>query len=266
MRFFLTCFLLAVLNCAQAEVLAGWEGFANESSTRVNHLTWQGFLNKYLYRDESDQTYVDYSRVSKEDASNVHTYIQTLETINPLKLNANEQKAYWVNLYNAATVAVILDEYPIKSIRDIDRRFTLVPGGPWDRKLVTLNDQPLTLNNIEHDIVRPKFNDFRIHFALNCASIGCPNLADSAYTAENIEQLLTQATLEFINHPRGVDIEDNKLTVSSIFKWYRDDFVDSEKALPNFLAQFAEPKLQMQLKAYRGKIKYKYDWALNEVK
>lgn len=258
--------LLLSISMAQANILPGWEGSDPASTAIVDHSNWQHFLDTYLETDAFGQTYFSYSKVTRTDRKALVLYIKALEAINPLKLNADEQKAYWFNLYNALTVSVILDAYPIASIRDIGSRFAgLIKSGPWKLDVTTINNRALSLDDIEHNIVRPKFQDYRVHFAFNCASMGCPNLAHTAYSGRNIETLLAEAERAFINHQRGVRIQHGQLIVSKIFDWYQSDFVNDEKELANFLAQSAEPKLAAQLKGYRGNIKYEYDWSLNEV-
>jgi hypothetical protein len=260
--------LIALLSLpfTYAETLAGWSGVHESSTETVDHEIWQSFLDTYLAKDTFGQTYFAYSKVSRNERGRLTVYVRQLSQIDPLTLNHSEQKAFWINLYNAVTVQMILEAYPIKSIRDIGSSLGgIIPGDPWKLKLVTINDQMLSLDDIEHGIVRPKFSDYRVHFALNCAAMGCPNLSENAFSGENIESLLADAEVSFINHQRGVRIQGGRLIVSKIFDWYQDDFVFDKKELPTFLSTFAEPKLRAQLKAYTGKIKYEYDWSLNEV-
>ncbi|WP_320824509.1 DUF547 domain-containing protein [Reinekea sp.] len=258
----LWCFCLPL---AQAEILTGWHGADRQSTQVVDHAHWQMFLDTFLDIDNFGQTYFDYARVSRAQIAQLGAYLTELQAIDPLKLNKPEQMAYWINLYNALTVSVILDEYPVKSIRNIGGPLGgFIPTGPWSNKLIRINGQMLSLDDIEHAIVRPKFNDYRVHFAFNCAAKGCPNLAKQAFTGANIETLLNSAQMAFINHQRGVRVQDGRLIVSKIFDWYQEDFVPKEEDLPLFLAQFAEPKLRAQLKGYRGRITYEYDWSLNE--
>lgn len=264
----LLAFLLSIsmASASDLKLLPGWEGYNEDSTTTLDHASWQLFLDTYLMRDDFGQTYFAYAKVSKAEMLNLRSYIRYLESFDPLELNADEQKAYWINLYNAATVEVVLKAYPVKSIRNIGGSFGgLVPSGPWKQDVVMVNNQALSLDDVEHGILRPKYLDHRIHYAVNCASMGCPNLAETAYTGDNIEQLLVEAEQDFVNHQRGVRFQGGRLIVSKIFDWYRDDFVENEEDLPKFLAQFAEPKLRAQLNAYNGRIRYEYDWALNEV-
>jgi len=258
----LWCFCLPL---AQADLLPSWHGADMQSTRVVDHSQWQMFLDTFLDTDDFGQTYFDYARVSRAQIGQLSVYMSALQAIDPLELNKSEQMAYWINLYNAMTVQVILGDYPVKSIRNIGGALGgFIPTGPWTNKLVRINGQMLSLDDIEHRIFRPKFNDHRVHFAFNCGAKGCPNLAAQAFTGTNIETLLSTAQWSFINHQRGVRIQDGRLIVSKIFAWYREDFVSREQDLPLFLAQFAEPKLRAQLKGYRGRITYEYDWSLNE--
>jgi hypothetical protein len=248
-----------------AEILPSWGAHDDSSTEVIDHQAWQNFLDRYLLTDDFGQTYFAYSKVSRGERGDLNSYIRMLEGIDPQSLNADEQKAYWFNLYNAVTVKVVLEAYPVKSIRDIGGSFGgLVKSGPWKTKVVRVNGEELSLDDIEHGIVRPKYNDYRVHFAFNCASMGCPNLASTAYSGENIESLLVEAERSFINHQRGVRFQGGRLIVSKIFDWYMTDFVQDESQLPEFLARYAEPKLRAQLKGYEGRIRYEYDWSLNE--
>lgn len=258
--------VLTIIPATQAnELLDGWAGYDNSNSDTVDHTLWQDFLDSYLDTDDFGQTYFAYASVTSADRTQLNRYIRQLEARNPLTLSRDEQKAYWTNLYNAATVRVVLNDYPVDSIRDIGGRFGgFFKTGPWKEPVVSVNEQALSLDDIEHGIVRPKYQDHRVHYAFNCAAMGCPNLSGVAYTGSNIEALLQDAERDFVNHQRGVRIQGGTLIVSKIYKWYLDDFVDSEDQLPLFLAESAEPKLRAQLKGYSGNIRYEYDWSLNE--
>ena len=248
-----------------AEALPGWAASDGQSTQVVDHGAWQRFLDTFLHTDAAGQTYLDYARVTPSHRAQLSAYLTELQAIDPLTLNRAEQQAYWLNLYNAATVEVVLGDYPVKSIRAIGGAFGgLVPTGPWSAERVRVNNQMLSLDDIEHGIFRPKFNDYRAHFAFNCGAKGCPNLAAQAFTGLTLEAELNAAARAFINHPRGVRLQDGSLTLSKIFDWYRADFVAEERDLPILLAAFAEPMLRAQLADYNGRISYEYDWSLNE--
>ena len=177
-------------------------------------------------------------------------------------MNRVEQKAYWINLYNGFTVKLILDNYPVKSILKISNG--LIKSGPWNMKLLNVEGEDLALNDIEHRILRPIWKDNRIHYAVNCASLGCPNLQPEPYTSENTEALLDRAAREYVNHSRGVSFEGNQLKLSSIYNWYQADFGGSKETLIRDLQKFALGDLAVKLQGFDGRIKYSYDWNLNE--
>jgi len=228
---------------------------------KVDHQIFQDILNRYL--DDNDPSGInrfDYAAVSKEDKQALKNYLKYLSEINITKLNKDEQMAYWINMYNALTINTILEKYPVKSIKDI--KSGIFTPGPWKLKLITVENIELSLNDIEHSILRPIWKDKRIHYAVNCASLGCPNLSKSVYSANNLEKMLNSAAYDYINHPRGVKIENNKLILSSIYNWYKDDF-GSKKELLQHLAEYTEGPMKEKLNSWNGSIKYGYDWDLN---
>ncbi len=162
-------------------------------------------------------------------------------------LRRPEQLAYWINLYNALTVQVVLDHYPVASIHDIAISPGLLAIGPWDKPLIEIEGAAVSLNDIEHRILRPIWRDPRIHYAVNCASIGCPDLQARAFTAETAEALLEAAARAYVNHPRGARVEAGELTVSSIYAWYREDFGGTEAGVIAHLKRYAAPELAKAL-------------------
>ena len=174
-----------------------------------------------------------------------------------------EQFAYWVNLYNALTVRVVLDHYPVASIRDLYISPGLFAKGPWGRQLVEVEGEGLTLNDIEHRILRPIWGDPRIHYAVNCASIGCPNLLAEAFTAGTSDRLLDSAARAYVNHPRGVSLQGDGITVSSIYNWFASDFDADGGVLPHLL-RHASAELAEQLQRRPRIVDYVYDWSLND--
>jgi hypothetical protein len=180
------------------------------------------------------------------------------------RLNRNEQKVYWVNLYNALTVQLVLDHYPVKSIRDINISPGIFSKGPWQKKLLTIQAEALSLDDIEHRILRPIWKDNRIHYAVNCASLGCPNLLPEAFSAEKMEAQLDKGARDFINHSRGVAVDGKNLKLSKIYDWFSEDFSGSSGGVIQHLLGFAAPDLARTLASFRGKISFDYDWRLNE--
>lgn len=223
------------------------------------------FLNKYGVQ-QGDISLIRYSAVTADDKAALEGYIETLSKAGPPNGTDEEKMVYWFNLYNAETIIVILDNYPVKSIREIGGSF--ISKGPWGDKTLTVAGKPMSLNNIEHDTVRAQYNEPRIHYAFNCASISCPDLKLSAWEAETFDADLSAAATAYINSDRGVAVDDKgRLTVSSIFKWYKQDFGNgSEADVLAHLAKYATGNKKAAITA-AGKVKkYDYDWNLNEIK
>jgi hypothetical protein len=242
-----------------------WNTHDPAATAVVDHSAWDRFLTRYLVTDHpSGINRVRYDDVTAEDRDRLKSYIDDLQDVAVSRLNRNEQEAYWINLYNAGTVQVILDHYPVSSITEIDLSRGLFSRGPWEAKLFEVEGEEVSLNDVEHRILRPIWKDQRIHYAVNCASIGCPNLLDRAYTAENLEMLLDKGAREYINHPRGVSFQGNKLVISSIYDWFQEDFHGSEEGVLRHLRDYANPDLAARLESYSGRIGYEYDWSLNE--
>ncbi len=258
---------MQVVAAPEPDLWTRWETHDPASTRTVDHTQWGRFLDDYLVVNHpSGITRVQYADVVPEDKQRLENYLAKLKAIPVTRLRRAEQRAYWINLYNALTVNVILDHYPVDSIKDID----ISPGwfsfGPWDAKLLEIEGEKVTLNDIEHRILRPIWQDNRIHYAVNCASLGCPNLKPEPFTADNTEQLLDEAAGEYINHERGVKLEGKRLTLSSIYKWFQVDFGGSEAAVIGHLLKYARPSLANSLKALDGKVRYEYSWELNDTK
>ncbi len=252
------------LSAPKPDLWPRWEANDAKSATIVDHAAWGAFLQKYLVTNHpSGINRVRYGAVTPEDRRSLDGYVARLSSVRVAGLNRTEQKAYWINLYNALTVRVILERYPVKSIRDI-RLGGLFSSGPWDAKLVTVEGEKVSLNDIEHRILRPIWRDNRIHFAVNCASIGCPNLAAEPFTAATTERLLDEAARAYVNHPRGVSVAGGRLTASSIYDWYQADFDGSEEGVLRHFRAYAAPALATALAVVSGSFRYRYDWSLNE--
>ena len=254
---------LAAMAAPKAELWPRWEAHEPASERRIDHAPWTTFLQRHLRTDRVPHR-LDYGGVSEADRDTLDGYLRTLEATAVSRHSRDQQFAYWVNLYNAATVKLVLEHYPVKSITKIKSGF--FSFGPWDRKLLTVEGQELSLNDIEHRILRPIFADPRIHYAVNCASIGCPSLASEAFTAARMEELLDAAARRYINSPRGAKIDDGELIVSSIYDWFMADFGGDEAGVLAHLRQYADAKLRRQLHGRTKIDDYAYDWALNDVR
>jgi hypothetical protein len=181
-----------------------------------------------------------------------------------------EALAYWGNLYNAVTLKVVIDRYPVASIRDIKGGSWLDPKaylGPWREPRVTVEGgRRLSLDDIEHAIMRPTFKDPRVHYVVNCASYGCPNLMERAWRAATLEADLEAAARAYVNHPRGVAVlPSGALRVSSIYRWFIEDFGGTDDGVLAHLRSHAAPALAQRLAGTPSIAEHDYDWSLNRV-
>jgi uncharacterized protein DUF547 len=240
-----------------------WEQQSPSDTRSIEHGAWDTFLRKYLDTGHPSGIHrMNYKAVTADDRRALEGYLGRLQSTPVSGYNRREQQAYWINLYNALTVKVILDHYPVKSIRSIKPNF--LTSGPWDLKLVTVEGERLSLNDIEHRILRPIWKDPRLHYAVNCASLGCPNLAGVAYASENLDRLLTEGAVAYVNHPRGASFRNGRLRVSSIYEWFQDDFGGSAMQVLEHLRRYARGELAERLKGYDGRLEDDYSWELNE--
>ena len=242
-----------------------WQSHDADSSVIVDHADWNLILQRYV--DASHPSGINrfnYTGVIPKDRQVLRDYLQKMQNIEVSGLKRDEQKAFWINLYNALTVDVILDHYPVKSIRDIDISPGIFSNGPWDAKLLEIEGEKVSLNDIEHRILRPIWQDNRVHYAVNCASLGCPNLQPLSFTTQNLDMLLDKAARDFINHPRGVSFINNKLEVSSIYFWFQEDFGASENGIIQHLRKYLAPENLKKLDLVKKKIRQQYVWSLNE--
>lgn len=165
--------------------------------------------------------------------------------------STNDKIAYWINVYNAYTIKLIIDNYPVKSIKDI--------YSPWKLEFFKINNEPMSLGDVEHEILR-KFGDPRIHFAINCASRSCPRIIQTTYRGRNLDRLLERQTIEYINNPDLNMVTDKSYKLSKLFSWFGKDFKMKDKTIVNFVNKFSDIKIVNQKNL--GFIKY--DWELNE--
>ncbi|MEQ9402091.1 MAG: DUF547 domain-containing protein [Cyclobacteriaceae bacterium] len=241
--FFLALFLLTDLS----------------AQSGVSHQSLNELLQKYV----DNEGMVNYKGLATE-RSKLKSYLKTLESNEPKdSWTENEKLAYWINAYNAYTLELILEHYPVKSIKDIGAAIKIpFVNTPWDVKFINIGDEPKDLNNIEHGIIRKEFEEPRIHFALVCAAVSCPKLQNTAYLPEKLDAQLTKAAKDFLNTPSKNEVKSSsKASLSKLFSWYRGDFT-KKTSLEEYINQYSEVKLEG-----RAKFEFKdYDWALNEQK
>ena len=225
------------------------------ASTGADHSVFNKLLQQYVKDGRVD--YAGFQSVEKK----LDQYLDSLEKVDISMLSRDEQFAFYANAYNAWTIKLILSKYPkIKSIKSLG----VFNTGPWKKKVVRLKGEKISLDNVEHDILRPQFKDPRVHFAINCAAKSCPPLRPEAFRGDILNQQLDDSTRSFINDPKSYRLEGNNLYVSRIFKWFSEDFRDGALA---FFQQYAEGELKERLsKSGKINVKYlKYDWSLNGI-
>jgi hypothetical protein len=262
-------FVLAIAPAGaapDAELWDRWLPSDPKSPITVDHYEWSRMLETYLVRGEDGVNRFDYAAVSAHDRATFLGYLDTLAQVPISECRRDEQLAYWINLYNALTVRVVLDHYPIDSILDIDISPGFFSNGPWQKKLFTVEGEAVSLDDIEHTILRPIWRDPRLHYALNCASIGCPELHAEAFTANNAERLLDESARAYINHPRGVEATPRGFKLSEIYSWYSDDFGADDEEILAHIRTFADPSLAAALDSGGEIAGYRYDWQLNDVR
>jgi hypothetical protein len=212
-----------------------------------NHDVWNRLLQKHV----SEQGKVNYKGF-KTDKTEFYGYLNSLSKTPPEDTwSKNETLAYWINVYNAFTIKLILDNYPTKSIKDLK--------DPWNHRFIKIGNKWYTLNDIEHRIIR-KMDEPRIHFALVCAAVSCPRLYNKAFTAKDLETDLDVLTRGFLSDSTKNEISENDIKLSKIFKWYGGDFKTSETSLIDFINQYTDVRISDKAhKSYKD-----YNWDLNE--
>ncbi|MFZ4632870.1 MAG: DUF547 domain-containing protein [Saprospiraceae bacterium] len=228
----------------------------SSDSAPVSHELWNTLLRKHV----DEQGWVDYKGF-RQDSTELNRYLSLLESSHPddKSWSRNEQMAYWINAYNAYTVKLIVQHYPVASIKDIKKGVAFV-NSVWDIKWIKIGGYTYDLNNIEHNILRPVFKDARVHAAVNCASYSCPKLRAEAYTAEKLDKQLEDAMRTFVNDPLRNQVTADNPRVSEIFKWFGGDFSDNAGSVKAFINKYAAQKM-----TENASLTYiDYDWRLNE--
>ncbi|WP_419907321.1 DUF547 domain-containing protein [Hoeflea sp.] len=254
----------ALTKTGTAQAASPMTALRPRGSGTVDHAAFGQILRAYVVSDAEAYNTVDYRRLKSDGHRALKSYIVAMQQVRPTTLSVAEGHAYWINLYNAATLDVVTDYYPVTSIKKINLGGGGIFGsGPWSRKILTVEGAQLSLDDIEHRIVRPLFSDPMSHYGLNCASYSCPNLFVEAYTARNVDRLLAQNARDYVNHSRGVAVRGGRITASKIYSWYAGDF-GGKSRLKQHWSAFAEPQHKAAIGA-ASLGRFVYDWSLNDV-
>ena len=226
------------------------------------HTAWTELLGRYVVEAEDGVNRFDYGGLkdNDDDRAALAAYIQSFETLDFDSLTDDEAFAAWANLYNALTIDHMIGRYPVRSIRS---GYII---GPWKRVKTVADGREVSLDDIEHKILRVDWDEPRVHYAVNCASIGCPNLQTRAWEAATLDADLDVAASDFVNHPRGVSVRSRGgLKVSTIYKWFKEDFGGNEAGVIEHLLEHANDETRTAIEANRDIRGYDYDWDLNDV-
>ena len=254
--FFLSLLMLAPV--AQAQNAMEFFGRDGSKNSTIDYRHYEGFMTQYAKSFNNGIIGFDYANIPIAGRNMIKKQIADLQSIIITQYTKEAQLAYWINLYNMITLDMALSNYPIKSIRDVK--------DVWKRKSVTVQGQELSLDDIEHKIIRPLHNDFRIHAALNVASLSSGNLPKKAY-GKNINQELDTAMREWVARDSTFNIQGKNITISEVFKWYKEDFGNGQEAILDRVSKYLpEDKQNVFNNTENKKIRYAYDWALNNTK
>jgi hypothetical protein len=258
---------LEALLAPRARLWERWTAQDAGSRLVLDHGAWDTFLRRHRHVLADGSARISYAAVTPAERQELEAYLSALADVPVDRLARPEQYAFWVNLYNALTVRTVLLAFPVASIRDINLSGALLLRGPWDTHLITVAGEKLTLNDVEHRILRPIWRDPRTHYVLNCASIGCPDVPPQALTGQNAEALREEGARAFVNHPRGVGVlaDGSGLRLSSIYNWFAEDFGGEDGVIPHLL-RYAAPPLAEAIRRTPRVAGFAYDWSLNGVR
>ncbi len=223
---------------------------------------WAHILQAYARPDATGLVRFNYAALSANpaDLHKLAGFIAAQSQKQPSKMSRDQAMVYWANLYNALTVQIVAENWPVSSIRKIKSGLR---AGPWKRKLISVEGRTLSLDDIEHGIMRPTFKTPLVHYMVNCASIGCPNLQPTPWRVASLRQDQERAARAYINSPRGVNLAHGRVQVSSIYKWFKEDFGGNEAGVLAHLQHYADAPLRAKLVKVKKIDKYAYDWAVN---
>lgn len=266
-KYFALVCLLLVSGFAQASYHKSlwpmWEANNPLSKEIISHKAWDDFLQRFVVTNEEGINLVNYAAIKPADLAALKGYLTQMAAIRIDNYNRREQLAYWINVYNALTVKTVASYYPVANVQEVSISPGLFSVGPWGAMLITVDNTPLSLDDINNRIIRPIWNDPRTHYTLNNATIGAPNLNKKAYTGATLEDQMNEVASIYINSLRGVQVIEGKLIASKLYDWFEEDFGGTKPDVITHLLQFAKEPLLSQLKHINTIDSYTYNWHIN---
>ncbi|NJO37781.1 MAG: DUF547 domain-containing protein [Rhizobiales bacterium] len=254
----------AALAETRPEAFERWRQHDEGSAMQIDHGPWEDFLLHYLRPGRDRVHRIAYGEVRDRDRQALARYVDGMGKVDIAAYDRAEQMAYWINLYNALMVTLVIDHYPIASIRKLEQPGAGAMASPWSRPLTVIDGVALSLDDIENHILKAIWPDPRIFYAITCAAVGCPNLQPVPFSGRELDRQLSDAAMAYVNDPRCISIENGELYVSSLYRWNLAAFGGSERAVIHHLMAYAEPDLAMALQGFDHLHGDRFDWRLND--
>tara|TARA_B100001057_G_scaffold14186_2_gene13491 strand:- start:5120 stop:5962 length:843 start_codon:yes stop_codon:yes gene_type:complete len=240
-----------------------WQKYSNESKQFVDHNAWAYLLKKYIVISPDKNHLFAYGDVTLEDRERLDVYLRNLSIFSVEKLSRREQYAYWLNFYNALAVRLILSRYLVLSIQDIQFGFSPFTNDAFNEKLIGIRNEKFSLSDLRHKILLELFDDPRLHYGLCDAALGSPNIPIKPFTGDWVDRMLDGAALDFINHSKGLFIENGELVLSELFRKYSTEFGRDKashlSAIKNYIVPGTLKKIDTKMP-----VRYQFDWSLND--
>ena len=271
-RYFTLVFFQVLLlwGCSNIDEIKGvftppfWNDYDPSSNLFVDHTSWGYLLNKHVQLKTDGTTVIAYANFSQPDRQALENYIQSLASFPIEKLNRKEQYAFWLNLYNALVVRLVLENYLILSIADIKSNDNLLKKGPFNQKLISIKGWPLSLSFIRKKILSSLFLDPRFHYGLCDAAVGSPRLQRHPYTGDKVDRMLDEAALEYINHSRTLRFkEGNVLVLSALYEMYPQQFGHTTAEILQHIRHYAMDHVKKKLSSV-AQVTFDFNWSLND--
>jgi len=261
---FMLLFSGNAFSAPKSKLIEFWNDHEANSRIDVNHDDWQSILSEYVEdQHPSGISRFNYEAVTAADALKLKAYIDYLELLEPRQLNLAEAQAYWINLYNALLLDKVVDTYQEGSTRAVNRLLKgRLRSTNWGRNITKVALQNLSLDDIEHGILRPMWNDPRIHFVITSGALSGANIIKTAFNGDNNEELLEQSKLDFFSHQKSAYVDGKRIVLNSMFNWYRDDFATDKDSLLRYIRTNVSEEVRKSMEGL-SRIRYEYVWALN---